>query len=63
MLNGNKMDYIRNYYKVPAKKGGRVEYEGKAGTIVGTRNAYLRIRLDGEKKIKSYHPTYNMSYL
>ena len=57
------MDYIRNYYKVPAKKGGRVEYEGKPGTIVGSRNAYLLIRLDGEKEVGSYHPTYNITYL
>ena len=57
------MDYIRNYYKVPAKKGGRVLYEGKPGTIVGARNAYLLIRLDGEKEAGSYHPTYNITYL
>jgi hypothetical protein len=57
------MNYIRNYYKVPAKRGGKVKYEGKTGIIIGSRLAYLRIRLEGEKEIKSYHPTYNLEYL
>ena len=45
------MDYSRTAYKVPAQRGGRVEYTHpvppRMGTIVGTRGARLRIRLDG----------------
>lgn len=55
------LDYIRNYYSVPAKRGMRVEYCGddnvrRRGTITGASYAYVRIRLDGEKFSKPYHP-------
>lgn len=61
------MEYIRKNYGVPAKRGARIEYAAfeppKAGTIVGSKGAHLRIRLDGQKKIKSYHPTWLIKYL
>jgi len=57
------MEYIRNYYKVPAKRGMLVKYQGKPGIIVGAKDAYLRIRLEGEKSIGSYHPTWEIQYL
>lgn len=62
------MDYIRRTYGVPAKRGMRVEYmsgrdlELMEGTIVGSRGARLRIRLDGAKVTGIYHPTYNLVY-
>jgi hypothetical protein len=56
-------DYVREYYKVPAKRGGRVLYEGRPGTIVGFSRQYLRIRLDGETRIGSYHPTWHIDYV
>ncbi len=61
----NGFAYIRSYYGVPAKKGQRVYYRhaNKYGTIVGTSNAHLRIRLDGEKHIGTYHPTWELDYL
>ena len=57
------MDYIKTRYSVPAKEGGRVKFQGKEGTIVGAREAYLRIQLDGETHIGTYHPTWEMEYL
>lgn len=57
------MKYIRNQYKVPAKRGGKIKYKGVAGTIVGAKGPYLRIRLDGEKRVASYHPTWEIEYL
>jgi hypothetical protein len=68
MKKPNPFDYICNYYKVPAKKNGRVEYTdsdgtAKPGTIVGVDGAHLRIRLDGEKRVGNYHPTWNIKYL
>jgi hypothetical protein len=57
------MEYIRTYYGVNAKRGGRIVYKNKSGTIVGSKGPYLRIRLDGEKKIGNYHPTYEITYL
>lgn len=59
----SSLDYIRNRYHVPAKRGGKVRYRGKSGTIVGAHRGYLRIRLDGEKSIGNYHPTYELEYL
>ena len=57
------MDYIRNYYKVPAKRFGKVQYKGQNGVITGASGGHLRIRLDGEKKSKLYHPTWEIKYL
>ncbi len=57
------MDYIRRYYNVPAKRGSRVRFKGKLGTITGSRYAYLRIRLDSEKSSRLYHPTWEIEYL
>jgi hypothetical protein len=57
------MEYIRKYYNVPAKRGGRVDYQGRLGIITGSVNGYLRIRLDGEKHSRRYHPTWKIKYL
>jgi hypothetical protein len=57
------MEYIRSFYGVNAKIGGKILYKYKHGTIVGTKGPYLRIRLDGEKQIENYHPTYEITYL
>lgn len=62
------MAYIRDAYRVPAKRGGRVEYTGdrngpRFGTIIGTYGAKLKIRLDGETWAGSYHPTWKLRYL
>ena len=56
------LEYIRSTYNVPAKIGGRIEFKSRAGTIVGANGTYLRIRLDGETEINSYHPTWEMEY-
>lgn len=61
------MQYIRDYYRVPAKRGGRVEYTGggkaTTGTITGTSGARLRVRMDGDTAAGNYHPTWAMRYL
>jgi hypothetical protein len=60
---------IREYYNVPAWQGGRIVYRGRQvpqqGTITGfsQENMHLRIRLDGEREIRSYHPTWMIDYL
>jgi len=56
------MDYIRKHYNVPAKVGMRVITEKGVGYIVGSCNARLRIRLNGEKKSRVFHPTYKIGY-
>lgn len=61
------MDYIRQYYGVPAKSGGRVRYSGGLapveGTIVVAQGAHLLIRLDGQHEAMPYHPTWKIEYL
>ncbi|ATE84623.1 hypothetical protein phi2LM21_p06 [Sinorhizobium phage phi2LM21] len=62
------LSYIRAYYRVPAKRGGRVEYTGdprinQQGKITGARGARLLIRLDGETRPSVFHPTWEIRYL
>ena len=61
------MEYIRRAYGVPAKRGARVEFcwpEGSSrpGTIVGSRGARLRIRLDGDNYVGNYHPLWKLRF-
>jgi hypothetical protein len=59
--------WVRKYYGVPAKRGGRVEYTGdgklELGTITGTCSGHLRVRLDGVKHTMPFHPTWELRYL
>ena len=61
------MEQARQYYKVPAKRGGRVLYTGgespRYGTIRSAKGHYLRIQLDGDKHAGYYHPTWEIEYL
>lgn len=61
------LEYIREYYSVPANKGQRVEVElkgeRKQGKIVGAHNAYIKVMIDGEKTPRIYHPTDAVEYL
>ena len=57
------MKLIRDVYQVPAKRGMRIKFEGRPATIVGERNARLRIEFDDEEgAVYSAHPTYNIEY-
>lgn len=65
------MAWVRKYYKVPAKRGGRVEYtetwrdpsRSKFGTIRSASGGKLNIQMDGEKHPFSFHPTWGLRYL
>jgi len=61
------MQYIRDAYGVPAKRGGKVVYTGgvnaMTGTITGSLGHYLRIQLDGHKRSDLYHPTWEIHYV
>ena len=62
------MKLIRSYYRVPAKRGGRVAYSYNGvkqfGRIAGSDHANrLRVIIDGDKTSKTFHPTYNIEYL
>jgi len=58
---------IRRGYGVPAKRGGRVRYIGGStpalGRIRGAGGAYLNIHLDGAKRTRPLHPTWELEYL
>lgn len=56
------LKYIREHYKVPAKRGLKVIAQGQNGIIVAARGTYLRIRIQGEKNILSFHPTWKIKY-
>lgn len=63
MVKGS-FEYIRRYYGVPAKRGGRVQiWTGEVGTIVSTYHSNLTIRLDGSQYVGHYHPTFGLKYL
>lgn len=61
--------YIAYYYGVPAKVGGRIRYTGNQagdpmdGTITGTEQARLMVRLDGHATSVPMHPTWKLEYL
>lgn len=57
------MSYIRRYYNVPAKRGKRIKYKDKSGRITGAAGPHLRVLLDGEKKSKICHPTWQIEYV
>jgi hypothetical protein len=59
------MEYIRKAYGVKAYRLGRVRVMGSMlGTITGATNSgHLRIRIDGEKSSRKYHPTWEIEYL
>jgi hypothetical protein len=55
--------YIRDRYKVPARRGVRVLYKGRPGVITGCRGCYIKVRLDGESESGIYHPTWRIEYV
>jgi hypothetical protein len=69
------MAYIREHYKVPAKRGARVRYFGQStsreGTIVGSDGQYLIVRFDDIDRTKNHpttmtwrlHPTWCLEYV
>jgi hypothetical protein len=56
------MAYVRNYYNVPAKRGGRVLFQGFPGRILSADNGRLNLLLDTGQMV-SVHPTWEMGYL
>ena len=61
------MDYIRSTYGVPAKRDCRIAFlnadKRQEGTIVWANGAYLRVRMDGERRLRLLHPTWRVEYL
>lgn len=63
------MEYVRNWYQVPAKRGVRVrlgsgfgsDLAGLTGTITGATH-YLRVKMDDGRRVW-LHPTWEVEYL
>jgi hypothetical protein len=56
------LQYVRDYYSVPAYKGVKVTAYGKSGVITGADGPHICIRLDGERHSRPYHPTDGITY-
>jgi hypothetical protein len=58
------MSYIRKAYNVPARRGGRISFDGRCtGVIVAARCGRLFVRFDGQKRTTVLHPTWHVEYL
>lgn len=60
------MAQVRDYYGVPAKRGGRVLFTGLkhpvAGRIISAREMKLWIRTNDGRRFGPLHPTWEMEY-
>ena len=56
------LKYIRDTYRVPAKRGARILFDGVEGTITGAHNGRLRVRLKGLKRRAFLHPDWQVTY-
>ncbi len=65
--DGMSMAWVRKNYRVPAKRGGRVEYTGdgkpELGAIRSAGGGYINVQLDGVKHTMPFHPTWKIRYL
>jgi hypothetical protein len=63
------MQYIRDYYKVPAKRGAKIKFRGIPHVITSADGAHLRAKpltSSGEPfRVKPViiHPTWEVEYL
>jgi len=60
----NDCAYVRQRYNVPAEIGRRVIAQGEPGIILSDRGHYIGVVLDSDpkKRIRNYHPTWEMEY-
>ncbi|MGJ7499947.1 hypothetical protein ACSFBF_06275 [Variovorax sp. ZT5P49] len=50
------LPYIRVRFKVPARRGSRVELNGKFGVITGASGEHVLVKFDGEFAAAIVHP-------
>lgn len=63
------LEYLRTWYQVPAKRGGKVRLglgfgeglDGQCGRITGATH-HLRVRMDDGRRVW-LHPTWRVTYL
>ena len=57
------MEYVRQRYSVPAKRGGLVRFDGHLGFILSAKDGYLYLNLGADGGRMKVHPTWRMEYL
>ena len=61
-MTNERLEYIRRYYNVDARIGGKVRHKGIEGVITGATSPYLLIDF-GNRPEGLYHPTWKIEYL
>ncbi len=56
------LQYIRDYYEVPAVIGRVVYYKDRRGVVCGSHGPHVKIWLEGDKNPGYYHPTYELTW-
>lgn len=58
-------EYVRQYYRVPAEIGRRIEWRGRSGVIAEDRGNYIGVLFDDHKpgNVSNLHPTDGVTYL
>jgi hypothetical protein len=57
------LEYIRDYYRVPAFKGAKVKFKGIEAVIKGGKGQYLDLAFTDKSMNGPYHPTWEIEYL
>lgn len=57
------MQYIKDRYHVPAKRGMRVRVDGREGVIASASRGYINVRFNGAKRPQPCHPTWEVEYI
>lgn len=55
-------EYVRRWYKVPAKREMPVTVDGKKGRITSGKGSHIMVRFDGVKFSVPCHPTWRVVY-
>ncbi len=58
-------EYVKDYYRVPAEIGRRIEHDDNPGIIAEDRGHYIGVNFDKDKPgvVFNVHPTDNVKYL
>lgn len=59
------IEEIRKHRGIPAKRGMKVfsRHSKRFGVITGTSGGCLKIRLDGDKHSRCFHPTWELEFI
>lgn len=63
VIRNGRMAHIRAEYKVSAKRGRRVKFEGRPAVITSAKGCYLYLRFDGHSRTAGpFHPRWAIEY-